>query len=134
MAKENDIEDLLGNSPTPKAKAKPAAKSAAPKAKPAKEAAAPKAKPAAPKAKSAAPKAKRVKEPVMFAEGEQAEIAKKAKKIIAKGEINSRDLAGKLGVETRKLRPVLYMMSRAGDVVLEPGASRVQGMQVFPAA
>ncbi len=129
MAKKDDIEDILGGkTPAKKAAAdKPAAKKAAADKPAAKKAAADK-----PADKPAAKKAATKKEPVVFAEGEQDEIIKKAKKIVAKGEINSRDLAAKLDIKTRKLRPCLYMMQRAGEVTLTPGPSRVLGMTVAP--
>lgn len=137
MGKQNDIDDILGGEPTPKTKAKkdapaakPAAKASKATTKPAKEE--PQAKAPAKEAKE--PKVRAKKEPVVFEDGEQEDIIKKAKKIVAKGDINSRELASKLGIATRKLRPCLYVMSRAGDVVLTPGESRVHGMTVSPAA
>ncbi len=149
MTKQSDIDDLLGEAKPAKTKAKAAApkadakaekpaakKAAAPKAeaKPAKadKAAAAPAKPA--KAdKAAAPKAKAVKEPVVFADGEREDLMKRAAKLVKKP-ITSKDLAAKLEIPTRKLRPVLYSMQRAGSVVLELGASRTAGLTVSPAA
>lgn len=152
MSKANDVEDLLGETtPAKKTKAKAApAKEAAPAAKksakkevaeepakkaPAKKAAAAEAPAAkAPKAKAAAePKEKVAKEPVRFAEGERDELIKKIK-ANCKKPINSRDLAAKLGVETRKLRPALYTAQKRGIVDLEAGASPVAGMTVSLAA
>lgn len=154
MSKANDVEDLLGETTAkPKAKAKaapakeaapaakktaakkeaaaePAAKTKAPAKKAAAEAEAPAAK--APKAK-AEPKERVAKEPVTFAEGERDELIKKIK-ANCKKPINSRDLAAKLGVETRKLRPALYSAQKRGIVDLEPGASPVAGMTVSLAA
>lgn len=131
MGKQNDIDDLLGGDPAPKTKPKadkPAAKAKAETA-PAKKAKADK-----PAAEAPAKKAKKAKEPIVFAEGEKEEIAKKVLKIVNKAEASSKDIAAKLGIATRKLRPVLYSMSRAGEVVLEAGESRVAGMMVFAAA
>lgn len=147
MSKKDDIDDLLGD-----AEAKPAKKAAAKKADaaPAKEAKAPAAKKAAkeePKAeakpvkKAAAkeapvePKEKAKKEPIRFEEGERQTIAdgvtahfKRSKK-----PINSRELAEKLGTETRKLRLVLYSLAKKEVIALEPGESKVSGMTVSPA-
>lgn len=148
MSKANDVEDLLGETPAKKTKAKAApAKEAAPakttktkaaaepeKKAPAKKAAA-KAEPEAPakktkaKAEAAEPKERAAKEPVTFAEGERDEIIKRIK-ANCKKPINSRDLAAKLEVETRKLRPCLYTAQKRGIVVLTPGASPVAGMTV----
>jgi len=140
MSKQNDIDDLLGGDvttdtkPTKKAAAK---KTAAPKKEAKVEAPAAK-KPAAKKVKAeaaeeAAPKAK--KEPIVFAEGERDTLIdgvtahfKRSKK-----PINSRDLAEKLGTETRKLRMVLYSLQKKEIVSLEAGASKVGGMTVSPA-
>lgn len=112
-AKKADAEDLLGGK-----KAAPAAKKAAPAAK---------------KAEKAEKTERAAKPPVEFAEGEREELLTKVKRMVKKP-INSRDLAEKLGIETRKLRAVLYSAQRAGIVVLESGASRVAGMTVSPAA
>lgn len=126
-------EDLLGT--------KPAAKKA-----PAKKAAEAETKPAAKKApakKAAeaeddlmgtakptkAPKAKKVKEPVTFEEGERDALLAKIPKMVKKP-INSRDLAAKLEIHTRKLRPLLYSLERAELVKLESGESRLAGMTV----
>lgn len=152
MSKANDVEDLLGETtPAKKTKTKAApAKEAAPAAKksakkeateePAKKAPAKKsqvevAKEAkASKAKAAAePKEKVAKEPVTFAEGERDELIKRIK-ANCKKPINSRDLAAKLGIDTRKLRPCLYTAQKRGIVDLEPGASPVAGMTVSLAA
>lgn len=148
MSKKDDIDDLLGDT-------KPAKKAAAKKADaaPAKEAKAPAAKKAAkeePKAEAkpapavkkaaakeapAEPKEKAKKEPIRFEEGERQTIAdgvtahfKRSKK-----PINSRDLAEKLGTETRKLRLVLYSLAKKEVIALEPGESKVTGMTVSPA-
>lgn len=149
MSKKDDIDDLLGG-----AEAKPAKKTAAKKADaaPAKEAKAPAAKKAAkeePKAEAkpapakkaaakeapAEPKEKAKKEPIRFEEGERQTIAdgvtahfKRSKK-----PINSRELAEKLGTETRKLRLVLYSLAKKEVITLEPGESKVTGMTVSPA-
>lgn len=152
MSKKDDIDDLLGEG----AEAKPAKKAAAkktaeaPKAeKPAKEAkAAPAAKKAAkeePKAEKPAkaakkeapaePKEKAKKEPIRFEEGERATITDGVKAHFkrSKKPINSRELAEKLGTETRKLRLVLYAMAKREEIALEPGESKVSGMTVSPA-
>lgn len=147
MSKKDDIDDLLGDT-------KPAKKAAAKKADaaPAKEAKAPAAKKAAkeePKAETkpapakkaaakeapAEPKEKAKKEPIRFEEGERQTIAdgvtahfKRSKK-----PINSRELAEKLGTETRKLRLVLYSLAKKEVITLEPGESKVTGMTVSPA-
>lgn len=148
MSKKDDIDDLLGEAkpakkvaakkaaaaPDTKAPAKKAAakKEEAPAAAPAKKAAA---KPA--KAEAAEPKEKAKKEPVHFAPGERQALYdgvtahfKKSKKAI-----NSKDLAEKLGVPTRKLRPVLYAMAKKAEpiIALELTASKVLGMTVSPA-
>lgn len=148
MSKKDDIDDLLGDTkpakktaakkeaaaPVKEAKA-PAAKKAV-KEEPKAEAKAPAAKKAAaPKAKAAAPKEKAKKEPISFEEGERQTIAdgvtahfKRSKK-----PINSRELAEKLGTETRKLRLVLYSLAKKEVITLEPGESKVTGMTVSPA-
>lgn len=105
---EEDEDDLLGT--------KPAAKKGKAKAEAADE--------AAPKAK-----AKKVKEPVVFAEGERDELLARIPKLVKKP-INSRDLAVKLEISTRKLRPLLYSLERAEVVKLESGESRLAGMTV----
>ena len=143
MTKASDVDDLLGGAAAPKAKGKPAAKKAAPAKKaaakkaaaepdelatPAKKAAAKKAAPAA--AKEA--KAPRVKEPVVFEEGEKEALAKRVKQSVRKP-IQSKDLAAKLEVPTRKLRQVLYAMVRAETIKVELGGSRAAGMTVSPA-
>jgi hypothetical protein len=138
-------EDLLGT-PAAKKVAKPAAKKAAAKAeKPAKPAAKKAAKaddaedllgtPAkkAAKKEPKADKPQRVKEKVVYAEGEREEIAKKVKTAVRK-EINSKELAAKLGIATRKLRPVLYRMAKQNAINIALGGSRVLGMTVSPAA
>jgi predicted lipid-binding transport protein (Tim44 family) len=133
MTKETDVDDLLGGEP---AVAKPAAKKA-PAKKAAKKAPAKKAvaKPAAKKApaKKAAVKEATVKEPVTFAEGEREALIKRIKQVVKKP-WNSKDLAEKLEITTRKLRQVLYSANRQGIVDLELGSSRVAGMTVTPAA
>ena len=147
MSKKDDIDDLLGDT-------KPAKKAAAKKADaaPAKEAKAPSAKKSAkeePKAEAkpapakkaaakeapAEPKEKAKKEPIRFEEGERQTIAdgvtahfKRSKK-----PINSRELAEKLGTETRKLRLVLYSLAKKKVITLKPGESKVTGMTVSPA-
>lgn len=145
MSKKDDIDDLLGD-----AEAKPAKKAAAKKADaaPAKAPAAkktvkeePKAEAKAPAKKAAAkeapaePKEKAKKEPIRFEEGERQTIAdgvtahfKRSKK-----PVNSRELAEKLGTETRKLRLVLYSLAKKEVIALEPGDSKVSGMTVSPA-
>lgn len=148
MSKANDIDDLLGEgkpakktatkktaAPAVETKA-PAAKKAAPKAEA--KAAAPAAKPAAkkaaaPAAPEKAPKAKRERVPVEFEDGEKEALMKRIPKLL-KSPIGSKDLAAKLEIPTRKLRPVLYSMQRAGTVSLELAASRAQGMTVSAAA
>jgi hypothetical protein len=153
---QNDIEDLLGDTaaegkkPAAKktAKAKPegdkkapaakkAAKEEAPKEKAPTKKAAKKEEAAAPAKKTAAkkeaaPKERAAKEPVRFAEGERDELIKQIKQKVRKP-INSRELAEKLGIETRKLRPVLYSAQKRGVVTLEAGESPVAGMTVHPA-
>jgi hypothetical protein len=156
---QNDIDDLLGDTaaegkkPAAKKTAakkegdgkkekaaakKAAAKEEAPKEKaPAKKTAAKKEEAAAPAKKTAAkkeaaPKERAAKEPVRFAEGERDELIKQIKQKVRKP-INSRELAEKLGIETRKLRPVLYSAQKRGVVVLEAGESPVAGMTVHPA-
>ena len=147
MTKENDVNDLLGTD-TP-ATAKPSkGKKDAPKAPAAKAVPAKKAAPAAkadkattekpakaPKADKAEPKVAKErakKEPVEFAEGEREALIKRIPKLL-KNPINSKALAEKLEIPTRKLRAVLYQMDRAGFVTLERGASRTAGMTVSAA-
>lgn len=146
MSKTNDIEDLLGEKKPAAKKAAPAAKKAAPakttkvapavaKKAAATKATAPATKPAvkkapvekAPKADKPAPKRERV--PVEFAEGEKEALMKRIPKLI-KGTVNSKDLAVKLEIATRKLRPVLYSLERAGTITLQSAASRTQGMDI----
>ena len=110
--KAEDDEDLLGT--------KPAAKKSKAKVEAADEAA----DEAAPKAKT-----KKVKEPVVFTEGERDELLARIPKLVKKP-INSRDLAVKLEISTRKLRPLLYSLERAEVVKLESGESRLAGMTV----
>jgi len=150
MSKKDDIDDLLGDAKPAKKKTaakkeaapakaeKPAKKTAAKKEaapakaeKPAKEAKEAKEAKAAP----AEPKEKAKKEPIRFEEGERQTIAdavtahfKRSKK-----PINSRELAEKIGTETRKLRVVLYSLVKKEVVQLEPGESKVSGMTVSPA-
>jgi hypothetical protein len=145
MSKKDDIDDLLGD--TKPAKKTAAKKEAAPKTeakapaakKAAKEEPKTEAKPAAKKAVKAEapaePKEKAKKEPIRFEEGERQTIAdgvvahfKRSKKAI-----NSRELAEKLGTETRKLRLVLYSLAKKEAITLEPGESKVSGMTVSPA-
>ena len=68
---------------------------------------------------------------IVFAEGERQELAKQIKKIVRK-EMNSRVLAERLGIHSRKLRRVLYGMHKAGTVKVVPGPSRKLGMYVHP--
>ena len=141
MSKASDVEDLLGGDTKFTAK-KPAAKKATPaaeaKGKPAAKKVAAKEpeaeKPAAKKAvkKDTEAKAPRVKEPVVFEEGEKEALMKRVKQTVKKP-WNSKELAAKLEVPTRKLRQVLYSMSRAGTISLELSASRALGMTVSPA-
>lgn len=134
MTKATDVADLLGTSDKP-TKAKPAAKTT-----PAKKVAAkapaekPKAAPAAKKAPAAktGAKALRVKEPVVFEEGEREELIKQIKKTVKKA-INSKELAEKLGIATRKLRRVLYSAQKQGVITLELSDSKAAGMTVSPA-
>lgn len=157
MSKKDDIDDLLGEGTEAKPAKKTASKKeAAPKAdaKPAKKAAVKPAKKAAVKeeavaeAKSVKAPAKKVsakedgeaktpakKEPISFEEGERQTISdgvtahfKRSKK-----PINSRELAEKLGTETRKLRLVLYSLAKKEVITLQPGESKVNGMTVSPA-
>ena len=148
MTKASDVDDLLGDTPTTtttktkKAAAPAAKKAAAPAAKKAAAPApvadpAPASKPAAKKAAAPAPvaedKPKRVKEPVVFEEGERDALIKRIKSLVKKP-INSKDLAVKLDIATRKLRRVLYSAQKQGFVSLELGASPSAGMSVSPAA
>jgi chemotaxis protein histidine kinase CheA len=151
VSKEN-VDDLLGGDAAKEAPA--AAKKAATKApsKPAKE---PKTKaedkaptkaskpakdaPAAAK-KEAAPAAEkpaRQRSAMVFEEGERDKLYKGIEKALAKVDkkkgINSRELAEKLGTETRKLRVCLYTLQNQGTVKLKSGDSKVAGMQVHPA-
>lgn len=148
--KQADIEDILGGDAP--AKDKPAAKKTAVKkdakpAKPAKEAKAekpakapakktaaekPAAKAPAKKAAKAEPTEKTKRPPIQYAEGERAEIETKVKRNLKKP-INSRELGTKIGVETRKLRPVLYSMAKRELLTLTLEASKVLGMTVSPA-
>lgn len=149
MSKKDDIDDLLGDSTEAKPTKKTASKKeAAPKAdaKPAKKAAAKEeavveTKPAKAPAKKAAAKedgeakTPAKKEPISFEEGERQTISdgvtahfKRSKK-----PINSRELAEKLGTETRKLRLVLYSLAKKEVITLQPGESKVNGMTVSPA-
>lgn len=135
MSKANDVDDLLGTDTKPAAK-KPTNKKVAPATKPAakKEAVKEATKPAAKKVakEEATEKAPRVKEPVVFEEGEKEALMKRVKQTVKKP-WNSKDLAAKLEVPTRKLRQVLYSMSRAGTIDLELASSRALGMTVSPA-
>lgn len=153
MSKKDDIDDLLGDSTEAKPTKKTASKKeAAPKAdaKPTKapvkkaavkEEAVAETKPAkAPVKKAAAKedgeaKTPAKKEPISFEEGERQTISdgvtahfKRSKK-----PINSRELAEKLGTETRKLRLVLYSLAKKEVITLQPGESKVNGMTVSPA-
>lgn len=133
MGKKDDVADLLGEetaaAPAKKAPAKEEAKPAAKKTKA--EAAAPAKK--APAKKAVAEAAERpAREPITFEEGEREELYKKIKQKVKKP-INSRELAEKLEIPTRKLRVVLYSMAKREEITLEPGESKVQGMTVSPA-
>ena len=127
--------------PAKKVAAKPVAKKAAP-AKAVKAVAKPVAKKAPAKAVKAVAKPVTKKAPaktatsrpsefIVFAEGERAELAKQIKKIVRK-EMNSRVLAERLGIHSRKLRRVLYGMDKAGTIKVVPGPSRKLGMFVQP--
>lgn len=131
MAKKDDVADLLGEETA----AAPAKKAPAKKV-----AAKEEAKPAAKKAKAEEAPAKPVKaeakerparEPITFEEGERDELYKRIKKTVKKP-INSRELAEKLEIPTRKLRVVLYSMAKREEITLEPGESKVTGMTVSP--
>lgn len=143
---DGGVEDLLegkpkGKSKTPKEAAPDAAPAAAKKGKKAAAEPAPEAAPAK-KGKKAAKEAEAEKtgtrgEVVRFAEGERQALYdgvtghfKKSKKPIA-----SKDLAEKLGVSTKKLRPVLYSLAKreAAPIVLSLDGSRVGGMTISPA-
>lgn len=144
MTKETDVNDLLGNDTTVTEKPAKAKKDAtkapakkAEKAAPAKKAdKAPAEKPAktvkAEKAEPKVAKERAKKDPITFAEGEREAIIKRIPKLL-KNPINSKTLAEKLEIETRKLRAVLYAMERAGVIALERGASRTSGMTVSSA-
>jgi hypothetical protein len=77
------------------------------------------------------PATTRESEFIVFAEGERAELSKQIKKIVRK-EMNSRTLAERLGIHSRKLRRVLYGMDKAGTIKVVPGPSRKLGMYVQP--
>lgn len=137
MSKAEDIDDVLGESTSKPAKGKraakeaPAAKKAAGK-KAVKAAPAPAAKKAPAKKAVKAEAAERpAKEPIVWEEGEREALIKRIPKLVSKP-INSRDLAAKLEVPTRKLRTVLYSMAKGANPVLslELGASKVLGMTV----
>lgn len=148
MGKKDDIEDLLGDTggdtkkPAKKADAKaekaPAKGKKEAAAAPEKKAATKKAKaepaPAKGKAKkeAAEPKERAKREPVTFAEGERDELIKQIKKLVKKP-INSKDLAAKMEIPTRKLRPVLYSAQSQGIVSLTSLGAPVLGMEVAPA-
>lgn len=151
MSKAENVDDLLGGdaaaakAPAKKASAKadskpakeakaPAKDKGTPKdAKPAKE---PAAKKAAPKKEEPAEKPARQRTPIQFEEGERDKLYGKIEKALAKVDkkkgINSRELAEKLGTETRKLRVCLYTMQGRGEVKLKPGENKVSGMMVHP--
>ena len=74
---------------------------------------------------------KRPSEFIVFAEGERQELSKQIKKMVRK-EMNSRVIAERLGIHSRKLRRVLYGMHKAGQVKVVPGPSRKLGMYVQP--
>jgi hypothetical protein len=145
VSKAENVDDLLGGDAPAAAKKAPAKKAPAKKAeKPAKEEkpakgkkeAKPAAKAPAKKAAAAEPVA-RTRTPIQFEEGERdklyGKIEKQLPKIDKKKGINSRELAEKLGTETRKLRVCLYTMVGRGQVVLKSGESKVAGMMVHPA-
>ena len=118
--------------PAKKAAPAKAVKAPAKKAAPAKAAKAPVKKTPAKAVKAPAKKATvRESEFIVFAEGERQELAKQIKKIVRK-EMNSRVLAERLGIHSRKLRRVLYGMHKAGTVKVVPGPSRKLGMYVHP--
>lgn len=128
MAKKDDIDELLGETPAAPAKKTKAAAVEAPAEKPAK-----KTKAAA--AEAPAKKVARVKAPISYAEGERESLAaavvvhfKRSKKPIV-----SKDLAIKLETETRKLRLVLYALAKKELITLSSGKSNVAGMVVSPA-
>lgn len=149
MSKAENVDDLLGgDAPAAKKAAKKTpAKKTAEKAKPAKEEKptkgkkevkpAAKATPAKKAAKKEVEPAARTRTPIQFDDGERdklyASIAKALGKVDKKKGINSRELAEKLGTETRKLRVCLYTMSNRGEVKLKAGESKVSGMMVHPA-
>lgn len=137
-----DIDDVLGESTPKKTKKVPAKTEAAPAKKTAKAAveAAPAAKAAKPKAEATeadlfdeapAKAARTPKEPVEFAEGEREALTKRIKQIVKKP-YNSKELAVKLDIPTRKLRRLLYALKSQGVISLEAGESRVHGMTVSP--
>lgn len=68
---------------------------------------------------------------LVFAEGEREGLVKAIKRTVRKS-TNTRLLAEKLSVESRKLRRVLYGMEKAGQIKLVPGTSRKHGMFVEP--
>lgn len=132
MGKAADIDDLLGEdtpAPAKKTKAKAPAEAAETTAT----------MKAAKKTKVQAAKAaveeeapvRTPREPIEFAEGERDDLRKRVKKLVRKP-INSRDLAAKLDIPTRKLRVVLYSMQRSEEIALEAGTSKVAGMTVSP--
>jgi hypothetical protein len=153
MSKDNDIDELLGDTKPAKAKGTDALKAAkAPKkaapvaeftppakaAKPKAEAKvatptkkAPKAAPAKPKAKAEVVE-RAAKDPIEWADGEKEKLTKKLLDKVrkeAKG-INSKDTAEFLGISTRKQRPLLYSLQRSEHIVLKPGDSPVAGMLI----
>jgi hypothetical protein len=149
MSKAENVDDLLGGdaaaTPAKVPAKKAAAKAPSKPAKEPKEAKADKApaKVSKPAAKAPAKKAaakeesvKRERAPIAFEEGERdklyAKIGKTLGKVDKKKGINSRELAEKLGTETRKLRVCLYTMQGRGEVKLKAGESKVSGMMVHP--
>lgn len=146
----NDIDDLLGELEGSKPAAKPEA-TAKPAKAPAKKAAPAPAKKAAVKTAKAPAKtvtkpvakaapAKAMAKPVatrnpanfiVFADGEREALSKRIKQMVRKP-TNSRTLAEKLEIHSRKLRRVLYGMERAGTIKLVPGTSRKHGMFAHP--
>ncbi|MFM7010068.1 MAG: hypothetical protein ACKO0Z_12185 [Betaproteobacteria bacterium] len=69
---------------------------------------------------------------IVFADGEREALSKRIKQMVRKP-TNSRDLATKLEIHSRKLRRVLYGMEKAGTIKLVPGTSRKHGMFAHPA-
>lgn len=117
--------------PAKKAAAKPVAKAPAKKVV-AKPAAKPVAKVAVKPVTKAKPTVKAASNFIVFADGEREALCKRIKQMVRKP-TNSRDLAEKLEIHSRKLRRVLYGMERAGTIKLQAGTSRKHGMFALPA-